>query len=231
MKKSLFLIVSLLPALALFSCKSDGLEEISNEEAAEMVENAVVENTEGLTAQTIDMANIALALVSRCGESGDSVISRAGTRGGVTYSYVFGWDWSLTCSPLSVPQSFALSYAGGGTYATARMTSADSASGAFILTGLQPSSPDLSYSGTFTRNGTQTLTSRRKTTDVETVLNISTTNLTYNKASGEISGGTCTVALTTEVDGNLQSHTGSLVFNGGRTATLTLNGMTYNLSW
>jgi hypothetical protein len=229
MKKHLFLI--LIPVLALLSACGEQVETISQAEAAELVENATVANTEGYVSQVEDISGLLLAFLDNCNETRDSSISRSGSQGNVSYNWNFDWSWSLACSNVGVPQSFSASYSGSGDYSTLRITSDDEFSGSFTVSGLQPSAGNWVYSGSYSRTGSQVFDGQRRDRDVSSVITVSTTNLNVSKSSQEIVSGTSDISVSGSVNGSAFSYTGTLVFNGNRTGTLTINGSSYNISW
>ena len=110
------------------------------------------------------------------------------------------------------------------------MQSSNAGSRNLVLTGLQPQSASYTLNGAFTRTGSHTSKVRNQNT-FDTNVSINITSVTVDKSTMKITGGTGTADVTCEVsNGNSYSFTGSLVFNGNGTATLTINGTDYTIT-
>ncbi|MEZ4829934.1 MAG: hypothetical protein R3C61_27180 [Bacteroidia bacterium] len=226
-----YLMIALIATLT-WSCQEETLEIVSEEEAVEVIESAVVTSTEGMSSQVEDAAAMTEVYVnSICGQSFDSTITKSLASGTRTYNYTYMWDGSLTCNGAGIPQSISFTYSSNGQYDTPRMSSADQASGSFVLSGLQPSSGNYVYNGSFGRSGSQTSKIRNQNS-FTSQLTLTTTNLTVDKSSYEILSGTADVVLTgTASNGTGFSFTGQITFNGNQSATLIVNGTSYPISW
>ncbi|MDX1907373.1 MAG: hypothetical protein SF053_10100 [Bacteroidia bacterium] len=213
------------------SCGDVVAPSLTASEAADLVSNAVVSGTEGLTVQVEDMSSLATTYLSYCNQALDSSVTRTGGTAPRSYAYTFDWDWLLTCNQVGVPTKMDFSWASDGTYSLAAMNSDDAAEGTFAVTGLQPSITILTFNGKYVRTGTQNFTGRNAKSTTST-LEMTVLNLTYDEGQDEITGGTAEIELTGAVTGGSSfSFTGTLTFNGNQSATLVINGTSYPISW
>ena len=85
--------------------------------------------------------------------------------------------------------------------------------------------------GAYTRNGSQESKIGQQNSFTST-LTITASNLLVDKSTQEINGGTASFTLEGSGSGGTNiTYTGSIVFNGNQSATLTLNGNSYPLNW
>lgn len=218
-----------LALLLLSACNKERI--LSESDAYRLIENAVVTNTEGMASQTTDIADLALAFQNTCNTTGDSAITRSGTSGQVDYNYTFAWDWSVLCNAASVPQVFSASWSSDGTYSTARFESSDNSAGGYTVTGLQPASTNLTFNGSFERQGSQFFVSGSNNRAIRSTIIMSTTNLLVSKNTQLIVDGDCDVSISGDYDGTPFSFSGTLQFLGGEAATLTLDSLSYTITW
>lgn len=226
-----YLMIALI-AIFSWGCQDKDLEIVSEEEAVEVIQSAVVAETEGISMQVEDAAEMTEIYINTiCGQSFDSTITRSLTTGPRTYSYTFTWDGEMSCNGAGIPQAINFSYGANGQYDTPRMSSADQSSGNFVLSGLQPSSGNYVYNGTFGRTGSQTSKIGNQN-NFTSQLTITTTTITVDKTSHEILSGSADVVISgTSGSGTGFSFTGQLNFTGNQTATLVVNGTSYPLQW
>jgi transcriptional regulator with PAS, ATPase and Fis domain len=220
-------------ATMLFSCKKENdtvTNTMTDEEAAEVISLAVSDNAQGLATQTTEITARANTYASVCGYSKDSTISRINTTGVYTWNYNFNWQWAVVCTG-AIPTTMNANYKMKGTYSTARMSSNDSAVANLAVTNLVTGT-QYTLNGTYTRNGSQTSKIRNQNSFTSKVtMNVS--NLQVIKTTGQIASGSASVTITGDTStGNTFSYGGTIVFNGAKTATITLNnGAVFNVSW
>jgi len=148
-----------------------------------------------------------------------------------SYDYEVEWSWALKCNEFGIPDSFTLDFGVQGDYETLRMNSTDQTEYDMVLTGLKLADPAYLYDGSFSREGSQASKVRNQST-FDSELTVDFQQISYSKTALEISGGTATATLkVTHNNGSQQTFTGDISFLGGNTATLVINGMTYNLAW
>ncbi|SEJ83111.1 hypothetical protein SAMN05192553_1239 [Cyclobacterium xiamenense] len=237
MKKSKILF-ALVIGLAMFSCSDDDdnsmveTQAITEEEAVEIVEKSLAEESAGLEETTYEYAKTygeEISLNVQCNQpvTDSYMYSYNGTL--VQASYDFNWDFTITCNALNVPQSATFNSSGSGTYTTPRIESDDSSTFMATVTGLQPTSSVLTYNATFERVGTQQLTTNQTTRTVTSDFDATLVDLVVGKSDYEVDSGTGTFTLTGSTNQGNFSYNGSIVFNGNQTATLTINGNQYTI--
>lgn len=84
--------------------------------------------------------------------------------------------------------------------------------------------------GNYRRTGAQVLNFGQQQ-DITSTLAIDLTTLEIRKQDLAIESGNGTILLTGTTPNEPFSFAGDIVFNGGNTATLTINGTTYELDW
>lgn len=218
-------------SLSIIACDDDTemAVEITEEEAVEAIENSLSADTEGMTAQASESARMADTYVD-CTVTFDSTITHTSTFGSITYDYTFNWNGSLQCTN-RLPSQLDLEYTMSGNYVGPRMSSTDNANASIEVTGLSPTTDQYIMNGTYTRNGTQIATFRDSRTFSSTITIIAT-NWLIDKDTQMIDDGNATVTITGLTnDGTTFSFTGTLIFLGNRSATLSINGNDYPISW
>ncbi|MEM6725579.1 MAG: hypothetical protein AAF598_16175 [Bacteroidota bacterium] len=228
-------ILFLFTLLTLTACQND--EEVdmhlSNEEAVEIVEESLKSETYGVSAQveatTKSAEAEATALTPACGIQFDSTFSVANDPGAVrTYSYTVNYGYELACTG-PIPNTFSVSLSTLGSYNTPRISSNDQSDLSATISNLLTGSEFL-YDSNATRIGTQSFTVNNNTRAFSSRLNLTLINLSIDKTTYEIMGGTGTFDLTgSNTNGNAFSFTGDIVFIGNGAATLTINDVSYDI--
>ncbi len=184
-------------------------------------------STYGLTGQIEETASLAtgggLAKSGALTETlRETTLTRQKTVGVYTYSYTFHFSYGL------VGTSFDILYDMKGTYSTPRMSSNDSANAVLHFTDL--SANPVSLNGTYLRLGSQTF-KVGETKQLNTIVEATLTNITVDRNTKRVTGGTVALAVTAERDdGSTISLTGTLTFLGNHQATLVINGKTFTLN-
>jgi hypothetical protein len=184
-------------------------------------------STNGLTGQIESGASLAtggtfgkldaFAMVLR-----ETTITRQKTSGVYTYNYTFHVAYGLA------GESFDVQYGMRGTYATPRVSSDDSAYALLHFTNLLAN--PLTLNGTYVRLGSETF--RVGDADqLTTALQATLTNITIDRNTKRVTGGTVALSVTAARDDNSTiTLTGTLTFLGNGLATLVLNGKTFSVN-
>jgi hypothetical protein len=128
-----------------------------------------------------------------------------------------------------VPDNFSGNLSYTGSYSGPKISSANTGSATFVVAGLSPTATDFILNGEYKRAGS--FKSKIDTTNTgNSNIDIVITNLKITKPAHTISGGSAAISVTGVVPkkGNF-TYTGTLVFNGDGTATLTLNSIIYTI--
>ncbi len=235
LSKSFTVVFSLLIALMFFSsCNKDEqvYEEITEEDAVEIIESSMQKSTGGITETTEkyaeDLEND-ITLNDLCNTPYNESYTFT-NNGIITANYTFNWQYELACSdPVNIPQSATFSANSSGSYNTQRINSNDSSESAFAVTGLQPGASFFVFNGTYKRAGSQDITTSLNARSISSELNMTLGDIFINKSTFEIDSGSGNFTLTGTNQGNSFSFEGSLLFNGNGVATLILNGNTYQI--
>lgn len=220
--------------LLLTSCKKENTENaaITEEDAVEVMTQAVSDESGGLSVQTEDAAKIANTTDLVCGQLSDTSFSGQNSAGAViTYNYSVQMSRQLTCNG-NVPQQFTFNYTGQNSYNAPRMSSGDNTTAGFVITGLEPSATQYVFNQQYVRNGTQQSKIRYQRSFTST-LTITSSNIVVNKATQKIVSGSATVQFAGSTSGGGSvSYGGTITFLGNSQATLALNnGNNYSLQW
>ena len=235
---SLFFILFL--SIGLAACNKDNEDsptlgsEISEEEAAIVIEGAVTAKTQGLGAEMEDALFLADEYAEKsggagpCGEPFDSTLTRSIDNGNITASYTVNWGWLVNCNALQIPIAIDYQRSSTGDYETTRMASSDNASSNWAISNLIQGG-NYVLDGTYTRQGAQQSKVRNQSSFSSSLL-IEVDNLNIDKGTRRIQSGIAGFTLDiTGPDGNTQTFEGDIVFNGDGSATIIINGNSYTV--
>ncbi len=229
-----FATIAFVGSLTACEQNEDDSASLSNEEVAIVIQGALATGTQGVSAEVSDVIGLSQQYAQKsltneyCGQSFDSTVVRSINKPSVTASYTKTWYWKLNCNNLRVPTSLDFEGTSNGVYETARMTSDDNASTDWTISNLITGSA-YTLNGTYVRDGSQTSQVRNRNSFTSQV-NINIQSLNVNKNTLLIDSGTATFTLTgSGSNGQTFSYQGSIVFNGNGTATITINGETFEV--
>jgi hypothetical protein len=218
------------------SCKKDTASTsntgtVTEADASQAITEAIVPSSGGMAAQTSNAAYVAAKPVNvyPCGQSFDSSILLTNAAGAaITYNADLEWNWILSCSTAS----FTYSFKGHTTYEAPLMSSNDTTTAGFVVTGLDASSPAYILNANYVRNGSQQSNIGYKNS-FTSLITINSANINIDKTTEEITSGTATVSISgASTSGKLFSYSGTIVFLGNQAGTLTMaSGNVYRISW
>ena len=219
------------------SCKKDASSgstsasvTVTQDDAADAITEAVTPQSAGVTAQVSDATVMASSSAYACGAAFDSSIIRSSAEGAaITYSFSLQWNWKLTCAS---PSNFAAAFKGKSSYDAVRMSSADSSSGSFVITGLAPADDSYIFNQTYSRNGSQQSKIGNKNSFTSTIT-ITSTDIKVSKSTQQITSGTAAVNISgASSSGKSFAYSGTITFKGSKKATLSISGgSTYEITW
>ncbi len=226
-----FAILSLL-VFTLLSCGKDREQikaAIAETQISYLVESALQEDLDGLTAQVEMMVALAQESVSaQCGETKDTTIVTENQTIVGSSEYTTQYTWTLECENDVTPLNYDFVCLSEGSYNNNRMTSNDAGDATWVLEGLSESVNEFTANGSFSRNGEQTFKTEGIVT--ESNMDIVVTNLNIDKTSEVITGGSAEVNIHGTADtGESFDFEGQIVFQGNGKAKLTVNGKTFIL--
>jgi hypothetical protein len=222
-----------------FSCENENEEEpdtttIEDEEILAIVSVALVADSEGATAEAVEMAYVAekelepsTASVA-CGETSDSTFITSINESWITGAYENALIWGLNCNDNNVPISIFYGREMDGDYETERLLSEDEASSDWLMESLFIG-PNYILNGSYERNGTQESKVREMHAFTSTVL-LEIEDLNIDKGEKQIVSGIATFTLNGNINNTTSfSQTGTVVFLGDGQANIIFNGNTYTV--
>ncbi len=247
--KTLKLSLILLLMLGVFSCNKDNSTNsstVSSDQAADMVAGSLAENSGGFATVTDDIAVNAQGLSSvnsgltvnsvgqstssvhqECGSTLTDSVKRALTLDSVTINYAFKYSHTLNCNSSSLPDNLINTLTYSGSFNGPRLSSSNSGSANVTIAGLSQTATNFVLNGEYLRDGSFQSKVGDKATGNSHV-DIVGTNILLSKPNRKIVSGNATITVKgTGPKGNAFNYTGTIVFNGDDTATLTLNGTGY----
>lgn len=236
-RPSFFSLMLLLLALGFTACDKNGDEDINvivPEEAAAVVESALLSGTAGVTDEVSDAALVAdrysgeeFASID-CGETFDSTITRSINKPRVTANYTSIGSWTVNCNNFMIPTSLDFGWNADSDCETERLVSEGNSVSSWTIGNLTAGSAWL-IDGTYNSSGNQTSKVRNQTSFTSD-LAITVSNLAVNKDSRKIDSGSGDFTLTGIGSGGSSfEFTGSITFHGNGMATITINGETFEV--
>ena len=230
------LSVFLLSILFLSSCDNTEEKEIqliTEEDAVEVVESALMYGSEGISDEAKDASEVAkdyseAASISSCGESFDSTLIKEIERPKIRAFYSTSWAWMISCNDFFIPEALSFGRTATGTYETSRFIGDSQSSSTWGLDSLILGG-SWNLVGSYNRSGTHQSKVRNQNA-LSFELEIEMASLEVDKGDLEIRSGTGTFSLLLS-DGNDNSTSleGSITFLGDGMATIIINGNTYEI--
>jgi hypothetical protein len=234
-----FLVMLLLGAAA---CKKSGSTmpdaaitgSVTTDDAADMAAGSLSLNSNGLSEMASDAtlsASVMFDAHVKCGTVRSDTISRQSSTGlPFTFSYKLTYNFMVDCNSSNQPDSLSSNLTYSGSYSGPNMSGSNSGSSIFGVGGLLQTDTAFVINGEYKRAGSfssKVDTGNHGNNNVDIVIS----GLIVKKHWRTIEGGTATISITgsTPKKGSF-SFTGTLVFNGDGTATLTINGAVYTIN-
>ncbi|MBL7775729.1 MAG: hypothetical protein JNK89_06975, partial [Saprospiraceae bacterium] len=172
-----------------------------------------------------DLATLLSNASLDCNKAADTSFQRNSTAGPVNYQYQVDLGWLVHCNNAGIPQSADLSLTGAGAFAAQHWSGSTQSDGALRCTGLNPQATAYLFNGNYDLEGQLTGQLRNTDPTLDISIALQLTDLSLRKSDRLITGGTGAFTLTaTNGRGRTETITGTLVFNGDGTATVTVNG-------
>lgn len=206
---------------------------LTEEEAVLMVESSLKASTAGLVETTqsysLELSNNP-SLEDLCNTPQEELFTYSYEDALVSASYNMNWQYQLSCNNFNIPQNIGFNSSATGIFSSQRISSNDTATSQFQLKGLEPSSLEYVFNGSYKREGSQSLITNFNSRNVTSELLISIDNLLVSKNTNTINSGFGTLILsgTTEQTGAF-SFEGEIEFLGNGQAILKINGTVYEI--
>jgi len=219
----------------LFSCTNEEdnapvESELSDEEAAEVLEASFSKTTGGLTeelestSEELESLDLQVYCDSLFGNNLEYEYNGANAQASAT----IGWTLDLACNDFDIPQSAIMAYGTEVSFNISRISSVGASTFSGSLTGLELASPALTWNGTYTRSAASEFRFRQQYNG-NSDLDMTLTDVVFDKKDLIIASGTGAFTLVVTINGNDQTFEGTLTFNGDQTATLVINGVEFLL--
>jgi len=216
---------------AFVSCKKSNNTPTTNstDEAADLVTASLSPSTQGALSGSDDItasAQVKITVDSLCGETWIDSVNRSIPFGSqYNYTYKAKYTYTLDCGTTSDTVKTTSAY--NGSFVTPTLSSTFTGSSAFSIAGVGKNSTQYLINGQYKRSGSfqsKTDTSFEGTHSVDITIN----NLILVRPLRIIKSGSASFTIS----GNMPkkgafNYTGTIVFNGGDNATLTVNGTVY----
>lgn len=236
--KSVSIFFLALISISLFSsCEKESTtpENITDEEVVEILTGALISDTEGITAEAVEVAAVAEPYESGnpnepiCGTLFDSTLTYNINTAQINANYTSSFGWTLECNNFGIPITLIWSSNTEGNYESNRFLSEDSGMSNLTVTDLI-TGPNFMINGSYTREGTQE-SKIGNMRSFESLTNLALNELAISKTTQTVVSGNGTFLMTgTGSEGGTFSVEGGIVFNGNGTATVTVNGNTYTIT-
>ena len=225
MKTNFFFLIPLAFAFSLLfsSCRKE--IEISEDDVVESIEATLKTNG------SEDMALISTPYkAAACGFTNDTIVTKSVSGTDFNWSRTANWNWVVNCDSNNAYNNVVFTESGSSTFEGPRLAWTATHGGSFTVSNLLVSEANYIVNGNMTRNASGTITSRRRSENYSSTVVHNWTNINVNKDSRSIVSGTGTVNYSGSIAGNTITRTGTIVYNGNGTATLTLdNGNVFTI--
>jgi hypothetical protein len=223
--KSILLLAALI--IAMTGCKKNEetpILDATTEEAAAIMATSFCTGNAGTMTQVEDAVELAntQALKSALYDSSFTIASAPGAS--ITYQYQVNYSYGFVGA-----NNYQLAYDAAGTYNSPSVSASINAEGSMTVTGFI-SGDAYVVNGISGREGTFSMKIGNNNSITGSVSS-TVTNFRYSKTTGLCESGTATVIVSGSTStGRSFSFTGTLVYLGNYTASLTLSGKTYTVN-
>ena len=207
-------------------------EEVTEEEAVEIIELSLQSNSGGLSEITSSFCRILVLdyiLDQECDQPYEESLQFIYDGPRVTSDYAVNWFYQISCTGEAEVQSVEFLANYEGVYTTPYVNSNDLATASFEISSLDEEASFLVLSGEYNREGTQDLNFDENSRDISSSITSDLTDLVVDKSDYRIESGSGSVQLTAVNDNNTFTFEGSISFNGNGNATIIINGNEYEI--
>lgn len=231
MKHSAFILLAFV-GLLFTSCKKDD-PILTEQETVDMIEASLSAGEQGLASDISTTAQKTAqkedAYANNCNFTGDSTFTFSASGVRFTANFNYDYNWFVTCDGI-IPVALSYTTTRSGNYDGLRVDYNGNASGLLIFT-------DILSGSAYTLNGSHNFSGNtvwnRVAGDDRTAsatLEVALSNIKVDKTTFEILSGTATVSLSASNNDDSISFSGTINFEGGGAATVTINGNNYAIT-
>ena len=236
MKKTVyFLIVLLLSGIIFMGCEEKLDEDATVDQVAEDMASALGSSNSGISSE-IQGATYFIASHDQNAKTAaidtiyrmETSFTKSNTEGAlITFSYHYDVNWGIVFQDYSLNHVYYNSEI-TGSFDAPRISSTDTRNNKWIITGLQQASTEFILNGESERTGT----AQSKIGDQAEIIstsNIVFNDITINKESLEITGGTLDWEIAGTIDDVDFSYDATVVYKGDGMAQININGHKYSI--
>jgi len=237
-KACYFVVLTLLSVSLMTSCKKEDSSSSANvDDVADNIASSVGTSNSGLSSEMEQVTKLvktskSLLLKSTLADtlySKDSSFSISNSPNAIiTYNYAFNMKFGYVYALNSLSNIFCNTSINGG-FDAPRISSTDSRTGKWVLTGLATSSNSYILNGTVAITGSSKSKVRNKST-ATSVSDVTVTNVKINKTTSVITEGALNWSIKGQINGQTYAYTATVVYKGNGKADVTINGTTYTIS-
>ncbi|HHU35300.1 MAG TPA: hypothetical protein GXZ49_08750 [Bacteroidetes bacterium] len=237
MKRTIYFLLALLVSGTMFmGCEEKLADDPVADQVAEDIASTLGSSTSGISSE-IQGVSLMVNLYSLGVKSGgitDTVYSTAksfislneeGTQITFRYDYDLNWGLVLENSILHAYYNSSIS----GSFDAPRISASDERSTNWKLTGLGGGSTEYILNGRSNRAGTTQLKIEDQV-EITSTSDIVFNNVTVNKETLEITGGSLDWAIAGVIDGESFSYDATVVYKGDNLAQININGHKYSVN-
>lgn len=235
LKKSISILVLAFAILSFTSCGEvdDIAVVLSNSDAAEIIEAALqdkagafVTNVQDMTQQIVD----AVESGALCDTIYTDSIQKNHQGTQIQADYTSSLTFECACNMLDNVQTATFSMLTNTEFTTPKIDTDGNGNFTGTMDGLALNSQNITIDGSYVLTSTQLLDFKEQET-INSTLTLTLVNLEIKKTTQSIQSGSGTFTLAGSTTKENFSFSGSIVFNGNKTATLTIGSDTYPLDW
>ena len=233
-----FVVLALLSISLMTSCKKDDSSSSANvDDVADNIASSVGSSNSGLSSEMEQVTKLmktskSLLLKSTQADTlyrKDSTFSLSNSANAlITYNYTFNFKYGYVYALNSLSNIYCNTSI-NGSFDAPRLSSTDSRTGKWVLTGLAASSNSYILNGTVAITGSSKSKVRNKST-ATSVSDVTVTNVKINKTTSVITEGTLNWVTKGQINGQTYAYTATVVYKGSGKADVTINGTTYTVS-
>ncbi len=206
---------------------------VTEAHVADMLAGTFCRNSEGLFAETKDMAGIVnrgLLRTPLCDATFDSTFSKTSPAAApYTYSYALRYHYDIRCANL-LPTYTAFSITRNGNSEGAFTKSDGNGNGAWTVTNLSPLDSNYTINGNYTRNG-NAVAKRDANKSFSANLNCTLQNVAVSKMTKSLISGVVTFTITGSSSSSTDyTYNGQLTITSATTGSLVVNGKTFTVN-
>lgn len=222
-------LLILTAAFLMQACQREKTMSITEEDAADVIAASLESETGGMVEEIAMKTKYVTEESNKltCGNPVTVFRTFVKTTGIRTGNFTYNWVVLKNCSEGDTSISWTGSF--NGSFETPRLSGSTSGSRNWTIQGIEAGSNSLTMNGNFVRSGShQSKVRQRRSFSSEVFYEFS--DIIVNKGTRKITSGTGSVQVSINAsNGATRNLNGTIIFNGNGTATLLINGKTFEI--